>query len=262
MQLARPLPGLDQSSQRAELGAILLALKVTDGDAHIFTDCATIVKGFREQSRNAQGFSSLRSWDNFDLWTLIAAETCLNHRTVHVSVSKVSAHGRDPSQDPGLTEGNEKADALAKSLCQRQFQQHSDHSVCDVNCILAVQIHLIKSFVNRNLLTQPPDHDQIVDRALSTLKVATARKCTCPPSRRIRGKAPAPVLCRGTCLTTLVVGELERCFLNLLNSGAFVPNRIWDALKQQYPKFIQIQSMGDTSNRSCPRVRCLKFTCT
>jgi ribonuclease HI len=185
LQLARPLPGLDQSSQRAELGAILLALKVTDGDAHIFTDCATIVKGFREQSRNAQGFSSLRSWDNFDLWTLIAAETCLNHRTVHVS--KVSAHGRDPSQDPGLTEGNEKADALAKSLCQRQFQQHSDHSVCDVNCILAVQIHLIKSFVNRNLLTQPPDHDQIVDRALSTLKVATARKCTCPPSRRIRG---------------------------------------------------------------------------
>jgi ribonuclease HI len=79
LQLARPLPGLDQSSQRAELGAILLALKVTDGDAHIFTDCATIVKGFREQSRTAQGFSSLRSWDNFDLWTLIAAETSLNH---------------------------------------------------------------------------------------------------------------------------------------------------------------------------------------
>ena len=258
LQLARPLPGLDQSSQRAELGAILLALKVTDGDAHIFTDCATIVKGFREQSRNAQGFSSLRSWDNFDLWTLIAAETSLNHRTVHVS--KVSAHGRDPSQDPGLTEGNEKADALAKSLCQRQFQQHSDHSVCDVNCILAVQIHLIKSFVNRNLLTQPPDHDQIVDRALSTLKVATARKCTCPPSRRIRGKAPAPVLCRGTCLTTLVVGELERCFLNLLNSGAFVPNRIWDALKQQYPKFNQwvthrtavVQGL-DVSNSPVPK---------
>ena len=139
-----------------------------------------------------------------------------------------------------LTGGNEKADALAKSLCQRLFQQHSVcHSVCDVNCILAVQIHLIKSFVNRNFLTQPPDHDQIVDRARSKLKVATARKCNCPPSRRMRGKAPAPVLCRGTCLTTLVVGELERCFLNLLNSGAFVPNLIWDALKKQYPKFNQ-----------------------
>jgi len=37
----------------------------------------------------------------------------------------------------------------------------------------------------------------------------------------------------------IVVGELERCFLNLLISGAFVPNRIWDALKQQYPKFNQ-----------------------
>ena len=60
-----------------------------------------------------------------------------------------------------------------------------------------------------------------------------------PPSHRIRGKAPAPVLCLGTCLSTLVVGELERCFLNLLNSGAFVPNRIWDALKQQFPKFSQ-----------------------
>ena len=180
-------------------------------------------------------FAILR--DNFDLWALIAAETSLNQRTVHVS--KVSADGRDRSQDTSLTEGNERANALAKSLCQQQFQQHSDHSLCDVNCILAVQIHLVKSFVNRNLLAQPPDHDQIVDRALSKLKVSTIRKCTCPPSSRIRGKAPAPVLCRRTCLTTLVVGELERCFLNLLNSGAFVPNRIWDALEQQYPKFSQ-----------------------
>ena len=55
----------------------------------------------------------------------------------------------------------------------------------------------------------------------------------------------------------IVVGELERCFLNLLISGAFVPNRIWDALKQQS----QIQSMDDTSNRSCPMRRCLKLTC-
>ena len=43
----------------------------------------------------------------------------------------------------------------------------TDHTLCDVNCILAVQIHLVKSFVGRNLLTQPPDHDQFVERALS-----------------------------------------------------------------------------------------------
>ena len=42
----------------------------------------------------------------------------------------------------------------------------------------------------------------------------------------------------------IVVGELERCFLNLLISGALVPNRIWDALKQQYPKFNQWMTHG------------------
>ena len=168
----------------------------------------TIVKGFRERLvARLKGTSSLRSWDNLDLWTLIASEIRLNHRTVHVT--KVSAHG--------------KADALAKSLCQQQFQQHTDHTLCDVNCILAAQIHLVKSFVDRNLLTQPPDRDQFVERALSKLQVSTARKCTCPPSHRIRGKAPAPVLCRQTCLSALVAGELERCFLNLLNSGALFP---------------------------------------
>ena len=120
----------------------------------------------------------MRSWDNFDLWTLIASEIRLNHRTVHVT--KVSAHGRGPSQETSLSEGNAKADALAKSLCQQQFQQHTDHTLCDVNCILAVQIHLVKSFVDRNLLTQPPDHDQFVERALSKLQVSTARKCTLP----------------------------------------------------------------------------------
>ena len=83
------------------------------------------------------------------MWTLKAAETSLNQRTVHLS--KVSADGRDRSQDTSLTEGNERANALAKSLCQQQFQQHSDHSLCDVNCILAVQNHLVKSFVNRLL---------------------------------------------------------------------------------------------------------------
>lgn len=53
---------------------------------------------------------------------------------------------------------------------------------------------------------------------------------------------------------------MERCFLNLLNSGAFVANRIWDALKQQYPKFNQwvthrtavVQGL-DVSNSPVPK---------
>ena len=47
---------------------------------------------------------------------------------------------------------NEKADALAKSLCQEQFQQHSDHSLGDVNCILAVQIHFGQVFCGKELV--------------------------------------------------------------------------------------------------------------
>ena len=42
----------------------------------------------------------LRSWEHFDLWTLKAAETSLNQRAVHLS--KVSADGRDRSQDTSL----------------------------------------------------------------------------------------------------------------------------------------------------------------
>ena len=41
-----PLPGLDHSSQRAEIAALLLAVKTFRGPIHFFSDCTIAVKGF------------------------------------------------------------------------------------------------------------------------------------------------------------------------------------------------------------------------
>ena len=48
--LAVPLPGIDQSSQRAEIAASLLAMQISSGDLLIYSDCQNVVKGLNPRT--------------------------------------------------------------------------------------------------------------------------------------------------------------------------------------------------------------------
>ena len=67
-QFATLLPGSDHTSQRAELYALLLALKATRGPVRIACDCANVVD--RACPLKSRGYlrSDISCFDNYDLW--------------------------------------------------------------------------------------------------------------------------------------------------------------------------------------------------
>ena len=234
LNLAVPLPGLDHSSQRAEIGAALLAMQVTHGDLLIYTDCLNVVKGFQEIQRNNWNLSSMAKWDNFDLWALIAQEYHSMPRPI--IVRKVVAHGRDATQSTNLTMGNQHADGLAKKLASDLFKDASDSGFRSIRDIVVLQLHLVTVFVQHELFSQTPDDPEAVaDRFAYKLKASPS--CTCKPPRRILGKST--ILCRGLCNRSNLIVDVERSFLNLPRNRAEVPARVWEALRIKFPSLAQ-----------------------
>ena len=109
-----PVAGPDHSSQRAELSALAVSLRLFNGELRIYSDCATVVKGFNILKSSGFCLDSLNKWDNFDLWAEICQSLSVKHEPV--CVIKVAAHGRDASQCRNGTGGNAKADWAAKTL--------------------------------------------------------------------------------------------------------------------------------------------------
>ena len=62
------------------------------------------------------------------------------------TVLKVAAHGRCKNQNPDLSEGNRKADELAKACADQLFKDQLDDLTCKIAWVLDLQSHLIRQF--------------------------------------------------------------------------------------------------------------------
>jgi ribonuclease HI len=118
---AGPLPGLLQSSYRAETFAILRALESArncQGHVYIWTDCNAVVIRLR---RLLQGQDLRVNCSHFDLWSQIA-EALADIAPGGVSITKVAAHRSSASAASPLEEWcfwhNNVVDQAA---CQAQF---------------------------------------------------------------------------------------------------------------------------------------------
>ena len=119
-----PVEGSDHSSQRAEIFALAIALRLFSGNVTVYSDCATVVKGYELLQNNGFELSVLKGWDNLDAWESVCkAET---RRLGTATVLKVAAHGRCKNQNPDLSEGNRKADELAKACADQLFKDQLD----------------------------------------------------------------------------------------------------------------------------------------
>ena len=106
------LPGIEQSNNRAELLAAILAMYACTDDLEIRTDSTFVIDGFAKLQDNL-------TWspcDNQDLW--LTASKCLAARSRPVRFTKVKGHAKQIDVDRGHVSvidkyGNDAADALA-----------------------------------------------------------------------------------------------------------------------------------------------------
>ena len=98
--------------------------------------------------------SVLKGWDNLDGWESVCeAET---RRLGTVTVLKVAAQARSKNQNPDLSEGNRKADELAKAYADQLFKDQLDDLTCKIAWVLDLQSHLIHQFCQKtsNIMLQ------------------------------------------------------------------------------------------------------------
>ena len=228
---AFPLRGPDHSSQRAELWALAVALKMFSGNLCVFSDCSNVVQGFHILQSSQFDISLLHSWDNFDLWTEIRESALARPGTV--KLFKVAAHGRSQSQSVYLTSGNAKADQAAKTCAARHFDMEAEDLNTSLGWVLDLQIHLVRVFWNQSRKVLQ-EYDEILPENPQPRQVSRGLACSCPPKHRLSKKSR--VTCLGQCLFAAQDVSLEQAFLNLLSQN-FVPPNVWDRLKARYPSF-------------------------
>ena len=113
LDFAMLLPGKDQTSQRAELYAAVLALKATSGNIILVSDCANFASIATSLQAHGIDYDDLGALDNPDLWFCFMEELKDSNR--QCVFQKVKAHVRETAtaQPVSFTRGNQKADALA-----------------------------------------------------------------------------------------------------------------------------------------------------
>ena len=112
--ISRPLPGWAQTNQRAELSAVVSAMRVDSRRLHICTDSMYVVNGAaRHHIWGARG-----GWrgDNRDLWEAFSSE--MKRTPDRVQITHVKGHATWQDVERGRTTmfdklGNDGADALA-----------------------------------------------------------------------------------------------------------------------------------------------------
>ena len=151
---------------------------------------------------------------------------------------KVAAHGRCKNQNLDLSEGNRKADELAKACADQLFKDKLDDLTCKIAWVLDLQSHLIRQFCQNSSSAMLQEYGLDAECAEpSDVKVSPAQNCTCAPLKRIRKKRQVLGLCRGACARSLQTATVERALLNLLDRRAEIPNSMWALLGDRYPVF-------------------------
>ena len=166
-----------------------------------------------------------------------------------VSVVKVAAHGRDRSQLPSLTRGNQMADALAKAAAKMAFAQYANLLLPEIEIAVQLHSHLVHLFFSNFSSYDQTQGDEIQPFKLERPRACGLKpRCTCAPSSRFNKKGP--LICKGTCPSAFSFpSNVEQCFLSLVEKGDLVPERVWSILKARYPSFA---SWIDWKTHPCP----------
>ena len=135
--ISKPLLGLEQTAQRAELRAVLAALIIENRPLHVRSDSSYVVDGVNNL---LQGATVPFDGDNVDLWRQVA--DLLAHRFHSFRISWVKGHASAADVESGISTnedqaGNATADAAAVQGTQthccsdalvKSFSQHQQHS--------------------------------------------------------------------------------------------------------------------------------------
>ena len=151
------LPGCDQSSQRAEIYALLYCLAFFRGDLTVYTDCMNVLNGFNRLVGCHFSPSVLGQLDNADLWEKMGQ--VLARRQGTISLRKVKAHVSNHAQQcQYLTEGNSRADALAKSCAKEKLRVKISCFRDLISQAVGLQVHLVTTLMSR---TEHFAHDDL-----------------------------------------------------------------------------------------------------
>ena len=231
------LPGCDQSSQRAEIYALLYCLAFFRGDLTVYTNCMNVLNGFNRLVGCHFSPSVLGQLDNADLWEKMGQ--VLARRQGTISLRKVKAHVSNHAQQcQYLTEGNSRADALAKSCAKEKLRVKISCFRDLISQAVGLQVHLVTTLMSR---TEHFAHDDL--ERFNSPRIRTATSCSCVPLRRVRSKISA---CTGACRVFSEVikpGSVETSFLDILSSGNPIPENLRQTLAIHYIKFHRLRSL-------------------
>ena len=189
------LPGLDQTSQRAEIFAVISALWYCAGNITIYSDCANVVNivTFLQRSGFSNGSITIPNLDNRDLWVLF--NSVANQRGQSFTMCKVKAHcsKHDLCQDPFLTEGNSCADKLEKDTVWAFLESRQQTACEELAMAMSLQAHLVHTLATRSSSFKIlPVEIPVGQDSFPQYKVLTSCfVCSC---------APNPTLFKGSCL--------------------------------------------------------------
>ena len=174
--------------------------------------------------------SVLGQLDNADLWEKMGQ--VLARRQGAISLRKVKAHVSNHAQQcQYLTEGNSRADALAKSCAKEKLRVKISCFRDLISQAVGLQVHLVTTLMSR---TEHFAHDDL--ERFNSPRIRTATSCSCVPLRRVRSKISA---CTGACRVFSEVikpGSVETSFLDILSSGNPIPENLRQTLAIHYIK--------------------------
>ena len=233
--VSQELPGLYPTSQRAEIGALLLALKHSSGDIRIGSDCAGVVNTFAWLAANKWEQHLLSTVDNADLWSAVVE--CMRSRpNDRIACFKVKAHiSENSSLQPRLwTELNSKADSLAKSIARKVYLSRIDmvhDEICDA---VELQSHLISTLWQRFSSTHLPISKDIQPEHNGA--GTSIGRPTC--AMRIWGKQTCPAQQTSTSSSA---GPLNsQAFLDFVRKGVPVPESLQNSVCRSYPRYAAV----------------------
>ena len=217
------LLGLDQTSQRAEIFAVIAALWHCAGNITIYSDCANVVNIVNFLRRCGFSNKCITNLDNRDLWVLF--NFVANKRSQPFAMYKVKAHcgKHDLCQDPFLTEGNSCADKLAKDTA-RAFLETRQQTACEELALaMSLQAHSVHTLATRSSsFKMLPVEIPVGQDFFSQYKVLTSSfVCSCTPRTRRFSKGS---VCSGTCRPLAIrAGDAKNMFTSCVKREAILP---------------------------------------
>ena len=161
MTVTQELPGMFASSQRAEIWAVVLALRFSCGSIRIGSDCACVVNTFTWLAANRWEHALLASVDNADLWKVVIG-LIENRPNDQIVCFKVKAHvsGTSPIQPQQWTDLNNKADTLAKRAARDLHMARLALFEDEIRDAVELQSHLVSTLWHRyDILNKLISHD-------------------------------------------------------------------------------------------------------